>query len=150
MKSKGAPGPDNIPPTFLKHLGPRAFHWLLLICNKSLRSGVIPQMWRNAVIIPILKAGKSPAHLTSFRPISLTSCIMKLLERMLCERLYDMAEQHQWFSKLQAGFRKSRGVEDQIIRLTQQISDRFERKERSLMVLLDFLAICTFLVLHLG
>ena len=138
MKPKGAPGPDDIPPTFLKHLGPTAFEWLLHIYNLSLRSGDIPQIWRNAVIIPILKAGKSPAHLTSFRPISLTSCLMKILERMFCVRLYDMAEQQQWFSKLQAGFRKSRGVEDQIIRLTQRISDGFERKEKSLMVLLDF------------
>ena len=138
MRSKGAPGPDDIPPTFLKHLGPRAFNWLLHICNKSLHSGEIPQMWRNAVIIPILKAGKSPAHLSSFRPISLTSCVMKLLERMVCERLNDLAEANQWFSHLQAGFRKSRGVEDQIVRLTQQISDGFERREKSIMVLLDF------------
>ena len=44
MKSTGAPGPDNIPPTFLKHLGPLAFDWLLHIYNKSLRSGDIPQV----------------------------------------------------------------------------------------------------------
>ena len=95
-------------------------------------------MWINAVIIPILKAGKSPAHLSSFRPISLTSCVMKLLERMFSERLNDLAEANQWFSHLQAGFRKSRGVEDQIVRLTQRISDGFERREKSIMVLLDF------------
>ena len=138
MKSRGAPGPDNIPPFFLKHLGRRALDWLLHIFNMSLRSAEIPQVWRNATIIPLLKSGKSPSELASYRPISLTSCIMKLLERMISERLYDMAEQNSWFSCLQAGFRKSRGVEDQILRFTQQISDGFQRNEKSVMALLDF------------
>ena len=57
---------------------------------------------------------------------------------MMSERLYDFAEQNNLFSKLQAGFRKSRGVEDQILRFTQHISDGFQRKEKSLLVLLDF------------
>ena len=138
MKSRGAPGPDNIPPLFLKHLGSRALDWLLHIFNVSLRNAEIPQVWRNAIIIPLLKSGKSPSELASYRPISLTSCIMKLLERMISERLYDMAEKNSWFSCLQAGFRKSRGVEDQILRFTQQISDGFQRNEKSIMALLDF------------
>ena len=87
MKSRGAPGPDNIPPTFLKHLGPRASSRLLRIFNVSLRNSEVPQMWRNATIIPLLKSGKSPSELASYRPISLTSCIMKLLERMISENL---------------------------------------------------------------
>ena len=36
-------------------------------------------MWRKAVIIPLLKVGKSASELASYRPIILTSCIVKLL-----------------------------------------------------------------------
>ena len=72
MKRKGAEGPDEIPPTFLKELGPKALQELLDICNTSYQSASCPQIWRNATIIPILKANKPADDIKSFRPISLT------------------------------------------------------------------------------
>ncbi len=44
MRAKGAPGPDDIPPTFLKVLGPRARQELLDICNLSSSTGKSPQI----------------------------------------------------------------------------------------------------------
>ena len=64
--------------------------------------------------------------------MSLTSCVVKLLERMIVERLYYMAETKGWFSKFQACFRKGRSCEDQILCITQAIDDG------SVLVLLDF------------
>ena len=81
---------------------------------------------------------KPPSELGSYRPISLTSCVAKLMERVLSERLYDLAETGGWFSGTQAGFRKGRGVEDQILRVSQNIWDAFENREKSILVLLDF------------
>ena len=84
---------------------------------------------------------KKPASdLESYRPISLTSCVVKVLERMIANRLYHLAEMNGWIHAAQAGFRKGRSCEDQIIRVVQQISDGFNRKpfHRSVMVLLDF------------
>ena len=140
MRRKGAPGPDDITPAFLKELGPIALQELLDICNQSLRSAECPQAWRNATIIPLLKAGKSPSDLVSYRPVSLTSCIAKVAERMLADRLYHLAEKNNWFSNLQAGFRKGHSCMDQIIRLSQAIEDGFQGKpmRRSVMVLLDY------------
>ena len=43
MKMKGAAGPDDIPPSFLKHLGPLAMAKLLEIFNMSLSNGACPQ-----------------------------------------------------------------------------------------------------------
>ena len=82
MRPKGAPGPDDICPPFLKNLGPSAIKYLLHIFNLSLKTGNIPQVWRNANIFPLLKANKPPSDLGYFRPISLTSCVGKLLERI--------------------------------------------------------------------
>ena len=66
-----------------------------------------------ATIIPLLKAGKSPSEVASFRPISLTSCVVKFLERIIADRLYYIAETNNMFSRLQAGFCKVRSCEDQ-------------------------------------
>ena len=140
MKRKGAEGPDNIPPAFLKELGNSALTELLSIFNISFRHADCPQIWRNAIILPLLKAGKLPSDLASYRPISLTSCIVKILERMINDRLYHLAESHGWFNTQQAGFRKGRGCDDQAARIIQAIEDGFQHKPmlRSILVLLDF------------
>ena len=109
IKRKGAPGADDIPPSFLKELGAKALNELLEIFNASFNRADIPQLWRHAIVIPLLKAGKPASEIASFRPISLTSCVVKLFERMITERLYNMAEQQNWIAKQQAGFCK-RGV----------------------------------------
>ena len=141
MKAKGAAGPDDIPPTFLKNLGTIALERLLYIFNLSVDKSECSQIWRRAIIIPLLKQGKSASDLASFRPISLTSCVVKALERMIGERLFHLAESNNWFSPLQAGFRKGRSCEDQILKITQAIEDGFHHKrphKRSVLVLLDF------------
>ena len=88
----------------------------------------------------MLKAGKPASDLASYRPVSLTSCIDKVIERMIAERLYHLADTNNWFSSLQAGFRKGFSCVDQIIRLSQAIEDGFQRRSmnRAVMVLLDY------------
>ena len=114
MKGKGAAGPDNIPPSFLKSLGPLALQELLSIFNSSFSLAHCPRIWRVATIIPLLKAGKSPSEVASFRPITLTSCVAKHLERIFADRLYYIAETNNMFSRFQASFHKRRCCEDQI------------------------------------
>ncbi len=62
------------------------------------------------------------------------------MERMVHNRLYNLAETRGWLCNEQAGFRKLRSCEDQILRITQTISDGFQaaKPQRSLMALLDF------------
>ena len=140
MKARGAAGPDGIAPRFLKNLGPIARQWLLNILNESWTSGYCPQEWKSADIIPLLKSGKSPEDIGSFRPVSLTSCTVKVLERMIGGRLQHMAEARGWWCAEQAGFRRGRSCEDQIVRLSQDISDGFQSNpmRRTVLALLDY------------
>ena len=135
MRLKWAPRSHDIFPPLIKSLGPNAIKLLLHI---SLTTGNVPQVWCKANIIPLLKANKLPSDLGSFRPISLTSCDGKLLERMISARMYSICESNGWTSGQQADFRKGRGVEDQIIRVAQAVSDGFQNRQRSVMALLDF------------
>ena len=57
MRSRVAAGPDDVPPTFLKALGPAAKEELLSIFNQCFNKAEVPQPWRNATIIPLLKMG---------------------------------------------------------------------------------------------
>ena len=140
MRRKGAEGPDGIPPAFLQELGPKGLQALLDIINQSFREASCPQLWRNAIIVALLKAEKPASELGSYRPISLTSCVVKVMERMMAERLYHLAESAGMFNHQQAGFRKGRGCDDQIARVIQAIEDGFQHHplKRSCLVLLDF------------
>ena len=135
MKGKGGAGPDNIPLSFLKSLGPLALQELLSIFNSSFSLSHFPRIWRITTIIPLLKAGKFPSEVASFRPISLTSCVAKLLEHILANRLYYIAETNNMFSRF-----KGRSCEDQITRIVQAIEDGLQQRpmKRSLLTLLDF------------
>ena len=72
MKGKGAAGPDNIPPSFLKWLVLLVLQEILSVSNSLFLFAHYPRIWRVATIIPLLKAGKSPSEDASFCPISLT------------------------------------------------------------------------------
>ena len=63
--------------------------------------------WHKTVIIPIPKPGKDKTEATNYRPIALTSCICKTMERMINDRLVWFLESNNLISGNQAGFRKN-------------------------------------------
>lgn len=77
QRLKTALGPDGFSPYFT----PTALTALTTLLNCSWRCGVMPQSWREANIMPLLKdptAARSPP--TNFRPISLTSILIRFFE----------------------------------------------------------------------
>ena len=101
-----AVGSDDIYYQFLKHLPDRSLHCLLKICNQIWQTGVLPDSWKEAVVIPIPKPGKNSANPSNYRPIPLTSCICKTMERMVNDRLVWFLEKNKLISIYQSGFRK--------------------------------------------
>lgn len=67
-----APGPDDIPIQFIKKLPMEAKEFLLQIFNIIWEQKSFPKIWKNAIVIPIIKANKDKLHPESYRPISLT------------------------------------------------------------------------------
>ena len=93
------------------------------------RSGVFPAAWRIALVLPFLKPGKNP-HLTdSYRPIALTSCFCKLLEKMVNNRLMWYLEYRDVLSPCQYGFRASRSTLEPLTLLETDIGNAFTKKE---------------------
>ena len=71
----------------LKHLPEPAQLLLLSFFNRSWSYHTFPSCWKPTTIIPIHKPGKHTSSPSSFRPISLTSCISKLFEHLILSRL---------------------------------------------------------------
>ena len=125
-----AAGDDEIPYELIKHLGPKAKDLLLHIYNKCWKGEGIPRRWRTAIIKPLLKDGKDPKFTTSYRPISLTACLGKVLEKIVADRLLFTLEARLQLNQNQAGFRQNRSTTDQILKLVQSAIDKFHQKEK--------------------
>ena len=83
-----ATGPDNVPSRFLKDFAHVLADPVTTIFNASLSSSVVPRIWKESNIIPIPKV-QQPECEGDTRPISLTSCLSKLLEDFVVSWLID-------------------------------------------------------------
>ena len=121
----------------LKNLGKQGKQVVLELINITWRKGVLPSTWKIATIVPILKKGKPPEETSSYRPISLTSCLGKVVEKMINQRLYWWLENNKLLNVHQAGFRSGHRTEDQLFTLTQKVIDGFHQKKSTAAVFVD-------------
>ena len=137
LKTRKSPGPDGITNEMLKHLGNTATQKLLEVFNRSWGDGALAQVWREAIMIPVHKKGKDKKKAASYRPISLTSCVVKTLERIVNQRLVWYLETENLLVPEQAGFRQFHSTEDQATYLSQEIEDAFQEQKHVLATWID-------------
>ena len=111
-----AAGADEVHYQLLKHLPRISLQTLLNIFNRIWEEGTFPESWTKATIIPIPKPNKDHTNPTNYRPIALTSCLCKTMERMINNRLHFYLESNNIISEHQSGFRKNRSTADQLVR----------------------------------
>ena len=85
-----------------------------MLFNSSLREGIIPQDWKDANIIPLFKKG-SRLSPNSYRPVSLTSQVVKIIERIIYDQLMEFIEVNNIISCHQHGFRKKYSCVTQLL-----------------------------------
>ena len=86
----------------------------------------------------ILKPNKPEDSPKSYRPISLLCVPCKVLERLLLARLNPVVDPQ--LPNEQAGFRRGRSTVQQILKLTSDIEESFEQKQKTGVVLVDLTA----------
>ena len=130
-------GPDKIHYQLLKHLPDASLLLLLTIFNNIWISGDFPPDWRKAIIIPIPKPGKDPTNPSNYRPIALTSCICKTMERMITRRLLWYLEAHNLLTNVQCGFRSRRSSVDHLVIFLTFCREAFIHNQHLVSVLFD-------------
>ncbi|XP_061721084.1 uncharacterized protein LOC133527905 [Cydia pomonella] len=124
LKAGKAAGIDDIRVEQIKHFGRATKMWLLKLFNACVETTSFPKIWRKSHVSAILKPGKDPADVKSYRPISLLCHTFKLFERLILERMTRTLEDA--FIDQQAGFRAGKSCTSQVLNLTQYIEDGFE------------------------
>ncbi len=132
-----ASGPDSISHRMLK-LCPRDIAPpLQIIFNKSLNTGQYPSTWKMANVIAIFKKGDASLP-SNYRPISLISCVGKVLERIVFKYIYNHLNFNQLIYKYQSGFLPKYSTVHQLLEIYDCILNSLEQKELNCFVFCDF------------
>ena len=88
LQPSKSPGPDGIHPRILKELSGTLATPLTMIFKSSLSTSCIPDIWKTANITPLFKKGDK-RDTSKYRPISLTSVVCKIMERLIHDHLME-------------------------------------------------------------
>lgn len=111
MKNGKTPGQDKITAEMVKIGGHSLQKAVLLLLNKCLQEGMIPDAWTDAEVVILFKKGDA-AEVENYRPISLLSTLYKLLSKIVTSRLSNKLDFYQPVE--QAGFRKGFSTQDHL------------------------------------
>ena len=136
LKSKNSSGHDNINSKFVKLIKQDIISPLVILFNKSLETGVVPDLMKLAEIIPIYKS-KDKMLLNNYRPISLLPIFSKLMEKIVHIRLYNFLMSKHIFYNSQYGFRKHHATTHAIHEFVDNTVKAFDNKLLTLSVFLD-------------
>jgi hypothetical protein len=128
LENKKSPGLDGITNECIKNCKVFLVPLLCQLFNKVLETGIYPDMWCSALIVPIHKSG-STEDKGNYRGISLLSCISKIFTSILNNRLQKWAEENDRMFEEQGGFTKGKGTVDQIF-ILQSLVSKYLCKER--------------------
>jgi exonuclease III len=139
LRARSSSGIDGISNMMLKNLSDSYKDLVLKLCNLSLREGRLPEEWKVSRVTMIPK--KQPASdPNNYRPISLISCLSKLVERVVGHRLASFLEKNKLLLPQQSGFRKWRRTTDNLVFHSQKILESYRKKKKVLSLSFDIQA----------
>lgn len=135
LDSHKGPGPDGIPSLFVKECCDELSEPLFIVFNKSLNSGIFPNVWKNAYVVPIHKSGDR-TKCENYRPISILSCIAKIFESLVYEHVYSHVKQA--ISNFQHGFVSGRSTVSNLLVYKNYICQAFASNKQVDSIYTDF------------
>lgn len=137
VKMDSAAGPDQVPAILLKKCTKTISTPLYILWKSSLNQGKIPAALKHGMITPIYKGGDKTQP-KQYRPVSLTSHVIKLFERIIVKKLRDYMEENELYNPGQHGFRSGRSCLSQLVQHYAEILNALENKRSVDVIYLDF------------
>lgn len=137
LRNNKAPGFDGFLNIFVKKLPDIAYELLKNIFNACFKLGHFPSSFKCAKVIAIYKRGKDPTLPSSYRPISLLSCVDKMFEKIILSRMNIFIEQNCLINAEQFGFRHQHSTVHQVKRITNMIQRNKRQRLSTGIVLMD-------------
>ena len=114
LKPNKSPGPDCISPVILRSCASELAPLISYLVNEPFQFGHLPDDWRSADIVPLHKKGSK--HLReNYRPISLTSIVFKISEKIVRNKITSFWQNQVVINKNQFGFLQGRSTTTQLL-----------------------------------
>lgn len=123
LNPRKGPGPDNIIPRVLKLCAQQLAPIITSLFQASIKQRTTPKLWKTAIIKPIPKTQR-PTEPKHFRPIAITSCLSKLLEKVVKSHIMENTE----LDKFQFAYQPNRSTQDAVLCLVTTISEFIDKK----------------------
>ena len=139
LKKNSAPGPDGISVNLLQNAREELLSPLLHIFQKSLDTGVVPRIWKQATVTPIFKKG-TKGEAGNYRPVSLTSIPCKSFESILNSKDEIMAYlvENNLIKDSQHGFMPGRSCTTNLIIFLDKLTEIVDKGDSADIFYLDF------------
>lgn len=138
--SKKSAGFDGLPNYAIKKLSFEFIIFLTAFFNQAINSSHFPTAWKTANVLPVIKNGKNPQFINSYRPISQLSSLSKLLEKVYELKLRTFLTLNNLFDNHQFGFRAKHSTIHPVVKLLEDAAIGLNNKLPTLAVTLDFKA----------
>ena len=136
LREFSAPGPDKVANKVIIELENEIAKPLAVLFRKSLDNSRIPDDWRLSNVSPVYKKGPK-SDPGNYRPVSLTSNMCKLMERVINVSLGDYLNKHV-IENSQHGFRKGRSCQTNLIEFNDQVGKWLDDGKSVDVLYLDF------------
>ena len=137
LRTNAAAGPDEIPAILLKNCVDQLKYPIYKLWKISFENGTIPSNLKTGLISPIFKGGDRCAP-QNYRPVSLTSHITKIFEKIVAKEINNFLETNDLFNEEQHGFRSGRSCLSQLLAHHNSIIEGLEDGSDVDVIYLDF------------
>ncbi len=137
LSPNSAAGPDGVPSSLLVNCAHELAPILLKLFSDTFYHSSIPLELKRAAITPIFKSGDKSLP-SNYRPISLTSVISKVLERIIRKQVFEFLTENGCLNSTQHGFRSGRSCLSALLDVFDDIMHMLEHKHTVDMIYLDF------------
>ena len=130
-------GPDGINSKVLRRAANSLCIPITLLFQKSIESGTVPSAWLDANVTPLFKKG-SRLEASNYRPISLTSVLVKILEKIIKSELMKHLSNNKLISNKQHGFVHKKACVTNLLETMDFLTANIEDNRPVDLILLDF------------
>jgi len=132
-----SPVPDDIHAKLLYELRNELVSPLTTMFNLSIKTGIVPQDWKDANVTPLFKKG-SKNKPENYRPVSLTSIVGKILESIIKDHIVEHLNKYSLIKSSQHGFTKGKSCLTNLLEFFETVTKEVDQDNSVDLIYLDF------------
>ena len=129
---------DPLPTSLLQEFVDVLLPLLTVLCNRSIRDGILPASQKRSILVPALKCeGLDSNDPVNYRPIANVSFVSKVIEKIIAFQMTSYLETNNLLPGIQSGFRKGHSTETLLLRLLSDVYAAIDSSQVTLLALFD-------------